>query len=397
VRIADFTSSSAGVLRPITGDSTQYGRWKHVAFVPEALPAQTPDLTVATFNAVASARAALAALDSSARQLPNPALLRRPTLRREAQSTSALEGTYAPLQAVLAADEDEEPSDDAMREVLNYVRMAEHAFAWHADGRPLALNLLTELHATLVRGSAVDGDQAGRVRTIQVVIGGHPGGRVQDSRFVPQPPGLELEQQVRNWLTWISDSSHEGQIDPVVAAGMGHYLFETLHPFNDGNGRIGRLLIVLQLLYAGILAEPTLTVSPWFEDRRADYYDALMGVSTRGDWDTWIRFFADGLAASARDTERRLLDLLKVQGRLKAQIRDAGLRANNAILLVDFALAQPIFTVRQVQRSLSVTYTRANTLVGQLVDLGVLRQFDTAVYAREFAAPDIVAVLLRSQ
>jgi Fic family protein len=395
VRIDDF-ASPGGSLVPITGDSLRYGRWEHAAFVPNPLPAETPELSVATFNAVASARAALAALDSSARQLPNPALLRGPTLRREAQSTSALEGTYAPLQAVLAADEDEDPDDDAMREVMNYVRMAEHAFAWHADGRPLTLNLLTELHAALVRGMAVDGDQAGRIRTIQVVIGGHPGGRVQDSRFVPQPPGPKLEEQVRDWLGWIS-RSHDGRIDPVVAAGMGHYHFETLHPFNDGNGRVGRLVIVLQLLYAGVLTEPTLTVSPWFEARRADYYNALMGVSTDNDWDTWIRFFASGIAASARDTERRLLDLLKVQVELKGTIRRAGLRANNAILLVDFALARPIFTVRQVQRRLGVTYTRANALVGQLVDLGVLRQFDDAVYAREFAAPEVVAILLRSQ
>jgi Fic family protein len=137
-------------------------------------------------------------------------------------------------------------------------------------------------------------------------------------------------------------------------------------------------------------------VSPWFEARRADYYDALMGVSTRGDWDTWIRFFATGLAASAQDTERRLLDLLDVQQDLKARIRAAGLRADNAILLVDFALAQPIFTVRQVERHLEVTYARANTLVRQLVDIGVLRQFDDAAYAREFASPDVVGILLRS-
>lgn len=190
-------------------------------------------------------------------------------------------------------------------------------------------------------------------------------------------------------------TSNQAEIDPVVAAGMGHYHFEALHPFNDGNGRIGRLLIVLQLLYGGTLDEPTLTVSPWFEARRADYYDALMAVSTRGDWNTWIRFFANGLAASARDTEQRLLELLMVQDDLKARIRSAGLRADNAMLLIDFALNQPIFTVKQVQRTLKVTYTRANGLVSQLVDLGILRQFDRTAYSREFAAPDVVAILLR--
>lgn len=394
MRASDFERSPTGVLVPITGTDPRYGPWEHMAFVADPLPVETPDLTVATFNAVARARAALAALNSSARRLPNPALLRRPALRREAQSTSALEGTYAPLDAVLAADDDGDPDDANLREVLNYVRTAEHAFAWYADGRPLTMNLLAELHGILVRGTSADTDQAGRIRTIQVMVGGRAGGRVQDSRFVPRPPGPELVGQVRDWLTWVTAPS-AGEIDPVVAAGMAHYHFETLHPFNDGNGRIGRLLIVLHLLATGVIAEPTLTVSPWFEARRADYYDALMGVSTDGAWDRWIRFFVDGLTAAATDTERQLLDLLAVQVELRGRVRAARLRADNAMRLVDFALAQPIFTVRQVERHLGVTYVRANKLVAQLVDVGILRQFDDAVYDREFTAPDVLAILMR--
>ncbi|WP_344026717.1 Fic family protein [Pseudonocardia kongjuensis] len=383
------------MLVPISGESIRYGRWEHVAFVPAALPLESPALSASTFNAVADARAAVAALDSSARRLPNPALLRRPVLRREAQSTSALEGTYAPLPVVLAADEREDQTDAGLREVINYVRAAEHAFAWHGEGRPFGMTLLTELHAALVRGTSVDGDQTGRLRSNQVMVGGDPGMRVQDARFVPRPPGPELEQQVRTWIDWFT-RSRDADIDPVVAAGMSHYHFETLHPFHDGNGRIGRLLIVLQLLYAGVLVEPTLTVSPWFEARRADYYDALMAVSTRADWDGWIRFFARGVAAAARDTEQRLVELLAVQDDLKRRVRAGGLRADNATLLVDFALGRPIFTVRQVQEQLGVTYTRANGLVGQLVELGVLRRYDESAYAREFTAPDIVAILLRA-
>lgn len=204
-----------------------------------------------------------------------------------------------------------------------------------------------------------------------------------------------LELQVRDLLVWMAHD-HAEAIDPVVAAGMAHYQFETLHPFNDGNGRLGRLLVVLHLMQAGALAEPTLTVSPWFEARRADYYDRLLAVSTRGDWNAWIQFFARGLMSSARDTERSLTDLLSVQADLKNRVRAAGLRAEKAMLLVDYALEQPIFKVRQVQRHLDVTYARANGLVAQLVSAGVLRQYDEAVYDREFAAPDVLAVLLRS-
>lgn len=394
MRLADFEGTPSGWLVGISGLDQGHGEWSHSAFVPRALSHDTPALTASTFNLVASARAALASLDSSARQLPNPSLLRQPALRREAQSTSALEGTYAPLQDVLGADESEQQDDAALREVLNYVRVAEHAFAWHADGRPLASILLTELHAALVRGTAADGAEAGRIRGIQVVVGGRHGGRVQDARFVPHPPGPELDRRVQELLAWI-ETARTADLDPVVAAGMAHYQFETLHPFNDGNGRIGRLLVVLQLLYSAVLSEPTLTVSPWFEARRADYYDALMAVSTHGDWDRWIGFFARGIAASAAATELQLHDLIEAQALLRERIRAAGLRAERAMQLVDFAVAQPYFTVRQVQRHLRVSYPRANGLVGQLIDIGVLRQVDDATYDRRFAAPDVLAVLLR--
>jgi len=390
----DYATGAPGALVPITGTDPRYGPWEDVAFVPHALSAQTPSLSVTTFNAVANARAALAALDSSARQLPNPALLRQPTLRREAQSTSALEGTYAPLEAVLAADEEDDQSDRNLHEVLNYVRAAERAFAWQAEGRPLTVGLLADLHAELVRWTDADNEQAGRVRTSQVMIGSHAGARVQDARFVPRPGGAGLEHQLRDLLDWIR-SDHDGQIDPVVAAGMAHYQFETLHPFNDGNGRIGRLVVVLHLMQAGVLVEPTLTVSPWFEARRADYYDRMLAVSRTGAWDAWIHFFAQGLMAAANGAAAQLRDLLDVQGQLKAKVRQARLRADNAMLLVDFALARPIFTVRQVERHLGVTYPRANGLVAQLVSAGVLRQYGNAVYDRRFTAPEVLAVLLR--
>lgn len=395
VRAEAFKSSPTGVLVPIHGHDPRFGAWEHVAYVPHPLPGETPRLSTATFNAVASARAALATLDASARQLPNPGLLRRPTLRREAQSTSALEGTYAPLEAVLAADEEEEQTNANLREVLNYVRAAEYAFVWTSEGRPLSVGLLTDLQARLVRGTPAESPHSGKLRDIQVMIGGHRGARVQDARFVPRPPGEDLDSQMRDLLTWMT-RDHQDLIDPVVAAGMAHYQFETLHPFNDGNGRIGRLLVVLHLMQAGALVEPTLTVSPWFEARRADYYDHLLGVSTGGDWDGWIKFFAAGLTASARDTERSLTDLLGVRADLKNKVRAAGLRAEKAMLLVDYTLEQPIFTVRQVQRHLSITYARANGLVSQLVNAGVLRQYNDAVYDREFTAPDVLAVLLRS-
>jgi len=387
-----FANSPTGSLVPIHGVDPRRGEWSHVAFLPNPLPDECPSLTARTHNTVADARAALAALGARASLLPNPRLLRRPTLKVEAQSTSALEGTYAPLEAVLGADEDEEQPTVEMREIVNYLLTAEYAFAWVDDARPIALGFFEDLHARLVRGTAADTDQAGRVRTVQVAIGSRRGGRIEEARFVPAPPGPELETLTRDCVQWMA-ADHLPDIDPVVAAAMGHYQFETLHPFNDGNGRIGRLAMVLQLLLAHALTEPTLSVSPWFEQRRPEYYDLLRGVSALGDWNSWVEFFAAGVAESARSTERRLELLLSVQRDLKERLRRAGLRADTAYSLVDFALGQSIFTVRQVERKLGISYGRANKLVQQLVDAGVLYQYDDTAYSRRFAAADVLTAL----
>lgn len=183
------------------------------------------------------------------------------------------------------------------------------------------------------------------------------------------------------------------QIDPVVAAAMSHYEFEALHPFRDGNGRIGRLMIVLYLQAVGVLSEPTLTVSPWFEARRGEYYDHLLGISTHGAWDDYLRFFALGLQQAAENTRKEMVALSGVQGELKETIRRSTLRADSAHALVDLAVANPSFTVRKVEADLGVSYGRANKLVGQLVELGVLDVVDADAYKRRFFAPRVIAVL----
>lgn len=212
---------------------------------------------------------------------------------------------------MLAADEDERPATGELQEVLDYVRAAEHAFAWLADGRPLTTGLLTDLQGCPVADTAADTAQEGRIRSVQVVIGASTRVRVDDARFIPSPPGPELDARVRDCVDWIVQEQVP-LIDPVVAAGMAHHQFETLHPFDDGNGRIGRLLVVLHLLARGVLTEPSLTVPPWFEARRAECFDRLTGVSAEGAWDPWLTFFAQGLRVSAEQTERLLLDVLEV-------------------------------------------------------------------------------------
>ena len=390
-----FVNGAPGTLVPIRGTDPALGPWEHRAFLPDPLPTTMPLLEPSTYMAVANARAALAALDSTSRQLPNPTLLRLPTLRREAQSTSALEGTYAPLADVLTADEDD-PATAELVEVLNYVRMANLGFARIASGQSLTVPLLSELQGILMRGTPLH-DVSGRIREGQVVIGRRSdsdpfGFPVHAARFVPAPPGFALETGLRDLLDWMR-ADHRESIDPLVAAAMSHYQFETLHPFRDGNGRLGRFLIVVHLQLARVLSEPTLTVSPWFEARRTDYYDRLLGVSTRGDWNSYIRFFANGIQSAADQTRNQMVGLVAVQGELKDRVRASTLRADSAHSLVDLAVANPSFTVRKVQAELSLSYGRANRLVGQLVEIGVLQSVDPDAYNRRFFAPRVLDVL----
>ena len=198
---------------------------------------------------------------------------------------------------------------------------------------------------------------------------------------------------MRALVDWLHQD-HAGDIDPIIAAGMAHYQFETLHPFRDGNGRLGRFLIVLALLNSGVLSEPTLTVSPWFEERRAEYYDALLRVSTHGDWDTFLAFFSRGLAAAATSTRHQMLALAAAHQSLKETVRSSSLRSAHAFDLVDFAVANPSFTVRKVEAALGVSYGRANSLVGQLTDIGVLDVVERGSQPRRFTAPAVLKVLL---
>ena len=386
-----FVNDTSGSLVSIAGPDGRAGK----AFVPAPLPGDMPKLSPPTIMAMADARAALAALDSTATQLPDPTLLRTPTLRREAQATSALEGTYAPLKQVLTADADD-PATPDMREILNYERMANYGFGWVTSGRPVTAAFLQDLHGILMHETSLAAS-SGRIRDTQVVIGmradAAPGmDPLQAARFVPPPPGDHLLIGLDSLMEWIR-RDHRQRIDPVVAAAMSHYQLETLHPFIDGNGRLGRLLIVLHLQATGVLTEPTLTVSPWFEARRSEYYDHLLAVSTQGDWDPFIRFFAAGLQASADSTRAQMRALVAVQGELTDVVRGSRLRSENARALVDLAVANPSFTVRQVESRLGISYARANALIGQLMDLGILDVVDENAYKRLFFAPSVIAVL----
>ncbi|WP_212719281.1 Fic family protein [Blastococcus sp. CCUG 61487] len=365
-----------------------------MAFIPDPL-ADDPVLSGDTWRAVSRAGHALGRLLQAGRQIPQPGLLRRPTLRREAQSTSALEGTFAPLEDVLAVDAlDEGKLSLELAEVLNYVQTAEFAFAELADGRPLGVAMVEDMQGRLARGTPADTEHAGHVRTIQVAIG-EAGGSIETARYVPPPPGPELERSLRDLLDWMN-TSRAARRDPVVAAAMAHYQFEALHPFNDGNGRIGRLLVVLQLIQDAALEDPLLSISPWFEQRRREYQDRLLEVSASGDWDGWIRFFAEGIENSALDTAIRVDRLLRVQEGYAQTLRDEG-AVGLVRDLAESLIAYPYIDVSRTAARLDSTFQTVNKAVARLVGLGILRERTGRPYGRLFEAPAVVEVLTARQ
>lgn len=363
-----LSRSPIGSLSPIHGIDPISGKdFDHFAFVPDPLPREVTLLS-ATWRSVVAAETALGRLDQAAQQFPEPGLLRRPALRREAQSTSALEGTYAAIETVLASEPEERRGLSVeLREVLNYVVAAEHGFSWVLD-RPITVSMIEHLQGVLVAGTPGEREDAGRLRQRQVFVGAR-GTPAAQSRFVPPPPGVGLSAAVSDWVGWIRDPPDD--LSPVVRAAMAHYQFETLHPFFDGNGRIGRLLIALSFMQDAVLREPILIVSPWFEARREAYQDGLLNLSATGNWNAWISFFASGVQSSADQTRSRMERLFAWREAALSRVREAGISGVAERVAGDL-IGSPIVRAPIVASDHQVTPQGAMLALRRLVEIGLL-------------------------
>lgn len=384
-----FGTSGAGRLTPITGYDPRFAEtYEHVAFVPAPLPSTLDTLTAEAYTAVIDASAAVARLDQAVSVLPNPRLLNRPAIRREAQSTSALEGTYVAFTDVLEADflGERELTED-VREVYNSVQAAEYLFQNLEEGRGLTLGLLHELQKMLVRGTRADNDEAGHVRTTQVFIGVNRR-RVTEARFVPPPPGAMLDDGVNAWLDWVLGVSGAS----VMKAAVAHYQFETLHPFNDGNGRLGRLIAIAQLVMAGDLRQPVLNLSPWLQERREEYQDHLLAVSCTGDFSPWVVFFSRAVQHQALGQVSRIQRLQDWKAEAVATVNAAGLRGVIQQItedLIGYPFTTPTFAAQLYGR----TYQACNEAIKRLVGLGILEERTKRRYGRIFAAPALLRII----
>jgi Fic family protein len=382
-------NSPIGKLVPISGSDQRTGEeYEHFAFLPSPLPREI-ELAPATWSIVVRAEAALARLDQASLLIPDSGLIRQPALRREAQSTSALEGTFAPFEEVLEPDVEERGQLRLeVREILNYVAAAEEGFAWIRE-RPLTSSFIGELQRVLVQGTPDEHRDSGGVRDRQVVIGPRHA-PVVEARFVPPPPGDQLRSGLDDWVEWVREPP--GDLPAVVRAAVAHYQFETLHPFSDGNGRIGRLLIVLQLMREKVLGEPILVVSPWFEARREQYQDQLLQLSRTGRWNDWVAFFAMGVEAAATETRIRIERLLAYRDDAVNRVRAAG-AAGLAERLAGELIGTPVLTASRVSTVHDVSHQGAMNALRRLADVGLVREAQRRG-RRSFYADEVIAVLI---
>lgn len=377
-----------GHVRPIAGTDAFLDRsYSHYAFIPEPLPSQLA-MSQLSIKLLSEAERALGRLDAASGRLPNPQLLVRPTLYREAVSTSALEGTYALFQDVLESDYVEEVSRSReVQEVRNYVEAAAAGLEM-IKAKPICVSILKDLQAILVKGTRGDSFDAGSLRTTQVYIGERHRG-IEASRFVPPPPGDALIEGMSDWEKWINA---DDDLPLLVKAALGHYQFETLHPFSDGNGRLGRLVVVLQLVYNEALTYPILNISPWLEERKDEYRDHLLRVSETGDPDPWLQFFFQAVRNQADDAVARIDRIVQIRNRMREALRDA--KARGVVLeIVDDLIGYPVITVSAAAGLHGVTFPPANSAIQKLVELGFLTEVTGGNYNRIFVCREIMSAV----
>ena len=376
---AEFKESKPGRLM-----RAREGYW---TFVLAPLP-PTLELSWDLVAQLSEADRALAELAGLGRNLPNPHLLIRPFVRREAVLSSRIEGTQASLTDLFLFEAVESgpppaqgPAD--VKEVVNYIRALEHGLE-RLKELPLSLRLIREIHAKLMEGARGEHMTPGEFRRSQNWIG-PPGCALADATFVP-PPVPEMMEALGAFEKFLHAPT---RLPPLVRLAQVHYQFEAIHPFLDGNGRVGRLLISLMLCHEGLLPQPLLYLSAFFERRRQDYYRLLLEISRSGAWMEWIRFFLQGIADQSRDAvgrSARLIDLRHAYRRRLEAARSSAL----LLRLVDDLFEHPVITIQQAARRLGITHRAAGLNIDKLVAAGILREVTGRKRYRLYAAREII-------
>jgi Fic family protein len=372
--INEFTDPSTGTLVPLLNGTPDVSH----AFVPSPLPPQNWQWSDSLWPLLVDARKCLASLDGTGKHLPNHDILLQPLQGREAQLSSQLEGTFTdPQKQVLFQSDPRYPlsSNDpanAFREVFNY-RRALRLSKEETDDLPLSLRLIRQLHSVLMDGVRGSDQRPGEFRTIQNQIG-HP------ARFVPPPPE-HLAESLNQFEKYLHCSDG---FDPLVKAFLVHYQIETIHPFRDGNGRVGRLLLSLTIKDWCELSDQWLYMSAFFEKNRKQYMDLLLSVSTQGAWEAWIRFCLQGVIEQSVDAEKRCEKLLMLHKDFHSRLKGGSVRLSK---LVDRLFSSPVITVNQYKSAFGVTYPTARSDLRKLEMAGIVQELGSSDQITYYCSP----------
>jgi Fic family protein len=365
------------------------------AFIPASLPPDPPvEMDAELIRVLSEADQSVGRLDGVSKTLPNPNLFVAMYVRREAVLSSQIEGTQSSLDDVLTYELDPHARTlpDDVEEVVNYVRAMNYGLE-RLTSLPLSLRLIREIHAQLLTGVRGVEKAPGDFRTTQNWIGG-ANVPLSQATFVP-PPVHEMRTALDNFERFL----HEGETIPaLIQCGIAHAQFETIHPFLDGNGRVGRLLITFLLCHRAVLSRPLLYISYYLKQHRAEYYDRLMAVRQRGDWEGWLRFFLRGIAETAQEATATAGKIVQLREQHRQLLQERGV-GHNALRLLDELFKFPILNVNFASRLLDVSFATANKIVGQLATLGLIeestggqrnRAFRYTPYMRLFAEPEAI-------
>jgi len=352
------------------------------AFIPAPLPPDPPlALSGPLQEALSAADYALGRLDGAVLTLPNPDLFVFMYVRKEAVLSSQIEGTHSSLQNLLAAEaqlfDPETPKD--VQEVANYVRALNHGLERLAE-LPVSVRLIREIHAVLMEGVRGGRLTPGELRTSQNWIG-PAGATLSTATFVPPPPH-EVPQALSDLETFLHSDSG---LPPLIQVGLAHAQFETIHPFLDGNGRLGRLLITFLLTEKRLLKKPVLYLSHYFKRHRAEYYERLQAVRDAGDWEGWLEFFLRGVREVSGEATATAAAILRMREDYRARITEhLGRAAANGHRVMDRLFDHPIVTVATVRDWLGITPVGANQIVSRLEAVGLLREITGYARNRRF-------------
>lgn len=355
------------------------GEMAYKSFVPNPLPPAPPiELTEDIVSLLVKANSQLAVLESVATRIPNVELFVSMYVRKEALMSSQIEGTQATLEDVL------DPMLEAntnrnVADVVNYIKATEFAIE-RLKTLPLCNRLIRETHAVLMEGVRGQEKSPGEFRHSQNWIGGQ-GSTLKNARYIPPAPDdmLDAMSDLEKYI------NADDELDTLIQAALIHYQFETIHPFLDGNGRVGRLLITLFLMEKEILTTPALYISYFLKKNRVEYYDRITEVRTKGNYEQWVKFFLQAIMESAEDATATIDKLIVLHDANVAIISKLGRAAKNAILVFNYLESNPIIEIRKTAEALGITFNTVSSAVNRLVDAGILVQTSDTSRNRTFA------------